>query len=68
MERISLKIYKTIHVKGTSLSKHLIQLTCPGIFSLVVECLLRETGVHGFDPGLRHISRIKWYLALRLKG
>ena len=24
-----------LHVKGTSLSKHLIQLTCPGTFSLV---------------------------------
>ena len=35
MEWISLKISKTIHVKGTSLSKHLIQLTCPGTFSLV---------------------------------
>ena len=23
------------HVKGTSLSKHFIQLTCPGTFSLV---------------------------------
>ena len=35
MEWISLKIQKTIHVKGTSLSKHFIQLTCPGTFSLV---------------------------------
>ena len=35
MEWISLKKKNTIHVKGTSLSKHLIQLTCPGTFSLV---------------------------------
>ena len=55
------------------LQKVLFKCTGPAPIAQLVECPLRGTGGHGFDPGPRHTKVVKMVLAaprlaLRLTG